>query len=81
MICHYWFFNQGFKFQDSVRTVAIGTVKNVDYRCISHNISKSKAINLSKIMCLKIVGIYETYCQTFDLKRVSEELMTAVWHP
>ena len=26
--------------------IAIITVKNVDYRCIIHNISKSEAINL-----------------------------------
>ena len=53
-------FNHGFKFQDSVchglhdltmlnfnlSDVTIITVKNVDYRCIIHNISKSEAINL-----------------------------------
>ena len=57
MICHYWFFNHGFKFQDSVHNgchnltsaynisgIAIITVKNVDYRCIIYNISKSEAI-------------------------------------
>ena len=62
MICHYWYFNHGFKFQDyvcnschdltilsvSIRNIAIITVKNVDYRCIIHNISKSKAISLLK---------------------------------
>ena len=50
MICHYSFFNHGFKFQDSVcngcqdltifcrniSNVAIITVKNVDYCCIIH---------------------------------------------
>ena len=60
MICHYWFFNHGLKFQDSVCNVchdltmlsvnisdiAIITVKNVDYYCIIFNIIKSKAINL-----------------------------------
>ena len=60
MICHYWFFNSGFKFQDSVCSgchdltmlclnisdVSIITVKNVNSRCIIHNISKSEAINL-----------------------------------
>ena len=60
MICHYWFFNHGFKFQDfvcngchvltilclNISDTAIITVKNVDYRCIIHNISKSKAIYL-----------------------------------
>ena len=48
MICHYFFFNHGFDFQDSVwngchdlttlsaniSDIAIITVKNVDYRCI-----------------------------------------------
>ena len=48
MICHYWFFNHGFKFQDYVcngchnltmlsvnlSDIAIITVKNVDYRYI-----------------------------------------------
>ena len=52
MICHYWFFNHGFKFQDSICSgchdltilivnisgIAIITVKNVDYCCIIHNI-------------------------------------------
>ena len=28
--------------------IAIITIKNVDYCCIIHNISKSEAINLSK---------------------------------
>ena len=60
MICHYWFFNHGLKFQDSVcngchvftklsvtiSDIPIITIKNVDYRCIIHNISKSETINL-----------------------------------
>ena len=60
MICHYWFFNHGLKFQDSVcngfhdltmfsvnkSDIAIVTVKNVDYYRIIHKISKSEAINL-----------------------------------
>ena len=60
MICHYRFFNHGVKFQDHVwnsyhdlsmlcidiSDIALMTVKNVDYRCIIHNISKSEAINL-----------------------------------
>ena len=32
----------------NVSNIAVGTVKNVDYRCIIHNISKSEAINLLK---------------------------------
>ena len=57
MICHYWFFNPGFKFQDSVcngchdlvilclniSNIAIITVKNVGYCCIIQN-SKSEVI-------------------------------------
>ena len=51
MICYCWFFNHGFKFQDSVYNacheltmfcliisdITIITVKNVDYCCIIHN--------------------------------------------
>ena len=62
MIYHYWLFNHGFKFQDSVcngshhltmlsvniNDTDIITIKNVDYRCIIHSMSKSEAINLSK---------------------------------
>ena len=57
MICHYWFFNHGFKFLDylcngchdltmsrvNISNIAIITIKNVDYCCIIHNISKSEA--------------------------------------
>ena len=59
---HYLFFNHEFKFQDSVcigcynltmlsaniSDIAIITIKNVDYRCIIHNISKFESINLLK---------------------------------
>ena len=72
MTCRYWFFNQGFKFQGSVcnscheltilsaniSDIAIITVKNVNYRCIIHNISKSETFNLLKFLFLKIVYIY-----------------------
>ena len=54
MICHYCFFNHGFKFQDSVYNgchdltilclnisdIAIITIKIIDYCCIIHNITK-----------------------------------------
>ena len=60
MIFLYFFFNHGFEFQDSVcngchdllmfcpniNDIAIITVKNVDYRCIIHGISKCETINL-----------------------------------
>ena len=62
MICHYYFLNHGFELQDyvcngchdltilclNIRDVAIITDKNVDYRCIIHDNSKSEAINLLK---------------------------------
>ena len=55
MICHYWFFNHEFKFQDSVfngchdltilclniSDIAIITIKIIDYCCIIHNITKN----------------------------------------
>ena len=52
MICHYWFFNHGFNFQDcyvlsvNISDIAIITIKNVDYCCIIQNICKCEAINL-----------------------------------
>ena len=60
--CHYWFFNHGFKFQNSVcngcydfsilsvniSNIVVIIVENVDYRCISHDINKSEAISLLK---------------------------------
>ena len=62
IVCHYYYFNHGFKFQNSVcngcheltmlrlnlsHNVII-TVKSVDYCCIIHDISKSGAIHLLK---------------------------------
>ena len=60
MLCHYCFFNRGFKFEDSISNschdfkiqylnisdIAIITVKGLDYHCIIHDINKSKAIHL-----------------------------------
>ena len=81
MICQHRFFNHGFKFQYSlcnvchdltmlsvkIRHVVIITIKNVDYRCVTHNISKSEAINLLKHSAfLKIVGIYKKHCLKFQ---------------
>ena len=70
MICHYFFFNHGFQCQDSVcngchdlatlsfniNGIAIITIKNVDYRCIIYNISKSEVINLLKNYVLEDRG-------------------------
>ena len=64
MIYHYWFFNHGFEFQNSVCNVchdlamlsanisdiAIITIKNIDYRCIlSANISDIAIITIKNI--------------------------------
>ena len=73
MISHHLFFNHWFKFQDSIckgshdfamlsiniRNIAIITVKNVHYCCIINNISKPEAVDLLKILFLRIVGIYK----------------------
>ena len=70
MICRYWFLNHGFESQDSVcngchdltmlcvdiSDIDIITVKDLDCHCIIHNISKSEAINLSKIAVPKVCG-------------------------
>ena len=70
MICHYSHFNHGFKFQDSVcngchdltilylniSDIAVITVKNVDYCCIIHNISRSETTNVLKNSVLEDRG-------------------------
>ena len=70
MICYYLFFNHGFKFQYSacngchalsklclnISHIAVITAKNINYRCIIHNISKCKAINLLKNTMLENRG-------------------------
>ena len=40
----------------------------IDYCCIIHNISKSKAIYLLKIMCLMIKSIYKMHVKKTILK-------------
>ena len=58
MICHYWYFNHGFEFQDyecngchdlvmlsvNIIDIAIITVKNVDYRCIIITLASLKQL-------------------------------------
>ena len=70
VICHYWFFNHGFTFQDSIRNgclvlsmlsinisdIAIIAIRNVDYCFIVHNIGRSKAIDLLKNSVLENEG-------------------------
>ena len=85
MICHYWFFNHRFKFQDSVyngwndltmlsvniSNIVIITVKNVDYRCIIHDISKSEGINSSKSSSYKDRGYIYIYIYIYIYKVLS----------
>ena len=77
IICHYWFFNYGFKFQDyvyngchnltffclNISDITIITVKIVAYRCIIHNICL-------KVLCWKRVVIYKKYCLNFQSNQV-----------
>ena len=60
IVYHYWFFNHGFKFQNSVcngchdlmmfclntSDIVTITAKGVDYHCIVHEISKYDEIHL-----------------------------------
>ena len=62
IVFHYWYFNHGYKFQNSVcngcygltilrlnlSDIAIIIIKNVDHCCIIHNISKSDTVLLLK---------------------------------
>ena len=70
LICHYWFFEHRFKFQDyvcdvchdltmlylNISDITISNVKNVDYCCIIQNISKSEATNLLESAMLEKHG-------------------------
>ena len=70
MICNYWRFKHAFEFKDSIckgchdlpilsvsiSHVAVITVKNVDYYCTIHSISKYGAINLLKNSILEDHG-------------------------
>ena len=82
IVCYYFFYNHGFKFQDSVCTgchdltilclnisdIAIITVKNVNFCYIIYNINKTEAINLLKNSVLDDRGyIYKKCFQTFGL--------------
>ena len=40
----------------NINNIAIVTIKNVDYRCITHNISKSEAIHLLNSSALEDRG-------------------------
>ena len=51
----------------NITDITIITVKNVDYRCVIHSISKYEAINLLKIQFLEIVGICTNIVLIFSL--------------
>ena len=81
LICHYWFFNHGFEFQDSVcdgchdllmlclniSDIAIITIKNNDYHGIIHKISKSEAINLFKKSVLEDQGYIHSHKKNYGI--------------
>ena len=74
IVCHYWLFNYGFKFQNSVcngchvSDIVIITVKGVDYHCIIHSISKSESIYLIENSVLNDRGCIQNACQRINIK-------------
>ena len=62
IVCHYWYFDNEFKFQRSVyicwrkklrtsleiNNIAIITVKSIDHCCVIYGVRKSAAIDLLK---------------------------------
>ena len=71
MICHYWYFGNGFKYQPYVCNAChdfsvvvqnlsdffIVTVKNIDYRCYIVGDNKNDAINLLNNSVLADKGV------------------------
>ena len=71
MICHYWYFDTGFKYQPYVCNAChdfnmtaqnlsdffIVTVKNADYRCYIVGVNKNNAINLLNNSVLADKGV------------------------
>ena len=76
MVCHYWFFNLGLKFQDyvcngcqdlimlclNISNIATITVIGADNCCITHEISKSEGNNLLQNSVLDDRG-YKMYAK------------------
>ena len=93
MICHYWFFNDGFKFQDyisngchdltmlivDISNTAIIIVKSVDCRCIIHNISKSEGTDLLENSVLEGSFVFYFFCFAI-YKMVDSEYSTNKHH-
>ena len=77
MICYFWLFNHRLKFQDlcndchdlamlclNISNITIIPVKNVDYCCIIHNISKSEAINLA-VSAVLVLFFFTFFCLVY----------------
>ena len=78
MVCHYWYFNHRFQFRNSIFNscydltmlrvnisyITIITVKGINYRCITHDVTKSEAIHL----WLTIVRIYKMQIREINNK-------------
>ena len=55
----------------NISDIAVITVKNADYHCIIHNITKSEAINLLENSVLEnCVYIYKKHCLIFSLFKI-----------
>ena len=90
IVCHDWYFiNKVFKFQADVcggrhyvlmmsinlNDIAILNICGIDYRCIINGISKSKAINLLKMLIeLKKLDHYKIQFFFIEHKRSIKEL-------
>ena len=62
MICHYWIYNHGFKFQDSVCNGCHDlTILSLNVR----DINTVKNIEMFKVLCLKVMDISKKYCLNF----------------
>ena len=60
----------------NLSNITIVTVKGVNYCCSIHNISKSEAIHLLKILCLMIVDIYKSISNKSTLINIKNEFTT-----
>ena len=79
IICHYWYFYHGFKFQNfvyigcnEVTVLCIYlrdvTVKGADYRYIIHNISISDTIHLLQKSLLDARGYIKMHVKEINVK-------------
>ena len=89
IVCHYCFFNHGFKFQYSnsndsndstmlflnVNNIDIITVKSGDDCCIIHDISKSDENHFLKDFVLMIVGICKNIYEKNQYQKSSLQVL------